>query len=1032
MKNSVRRNVNWWKSFVWAFLLLGIMSLSAQEEKVFDGVLKKYKEGVELFDNQQYNASILMFEDLMSSLQDKHSQLYVNASYYTAVCAYELLHKDGPQKLQAFLEAHPNHSNANIVRFYLAKDAFDKRKYSKVLRYLKEVDMHRLSRDQQTEMQFKQAYCYFRLHKEKKAKALFQRLKSGHSKYASVSAYYFAHIAYMLGEDELATKEFSKLLKDPKFKKIAPYYLLQLDFKAGKYEKVIAAGESLFEQASRKRKPEIARVLAESYYRLKKYGKAIPYFEAYKKLGKRLSRDEDFEFAFSYFKTSQTDKAIPLFEQASKGKDTLAQYAFYHLANAYLQQGKKQFAKSAYKRAYTLGFDPKITENSLFNHAQLAFELSSDPYSEAIKALQAYLKKYPNSEKHDEAYRFLYKIALSTKNYEYALEALENIKTKNNAVLKQYQKVLYYRALELVEARKPEAAKEFLTKAIADHHAPEITALANFWLGELFFQEGNYWAAKKYYEKFLSYPQARHTEYYDKAYYGLGYVHFQRKKYWKALDNFKKYVAISNEKNGNTVSDALLRMADSYFMLRRYQDALKYYKSAMDNGTVDKDYATYQTAMIYGAMQNQPDKIKTLQGLIKRFKRSIYVPKAYYELGNTYLAAANYDKALKNYKHIVKEFPNNTLTVKARLKIGLIYTNTGQEELALKTFKGVVADYAGSPTSKEALVSIENIYTDMNKVDDFFKYVKTLSFANVSQSKQDSLTYTAAENTYFNGNCEEAIRSFDNYIKKFPEGQNIIKASYYKADCHIKMGQEDEALTDLLRVIAHPKSSETEKALLKAARIYMNKEKYQEAKDLYTQLAAMAESKDHQLTALYGKLECEYLLKEYNDLIDTFDKLIKMDKLEDKEKVQAYLMKAKAELNLDVKDLAYRDFEQVIQLSDREEAAEAQFNLAQLKFLSNDLDTAQKFVFELINKYSAYDYWVAKSFILLADIYAQKGNRYQAEQTLESIIENYEGDDGLKETAVEKLNALKGKDAGEKVKVDEDEGGEEINPEEEF
>ncbi len=1030
MRNTVRRKLNSWKSILWTFLLLGTSVLSAQEEKVFDDVLKKYEEGVELFDNQQYNAAILLFEDLMSALQEQHSQLYVNASFYTAVSAYELMHKDGPQRLLAFLEAHPNHSNANIVRYYLAKDAFDKRKYSKVLRYIKDVDMHRLSRDQQTEMQFKQAYCYFRLHKEKKAKALFQKLKGGHSKYASVSAYYFAHIAYTLGEDKLATKEFSKLLKDPKFKKIAPYYLIQLDFKAGKYEKVIAAGETLYEQASRKRKPEIARVLAESYYRLQKYGKALPYFKEYKRLGKRLSRDESFEFGFSYFKTSQPEKAIPLFEQASKGKDTLAQYAFYHLANAYLQQGKKQFAKSAYKRAYTLGFDPKITENSLFNHAQLAFELSSDPYSEAIKALQSYLKKYPNSEKHDEAYRFLYKIALSTKNYEYALEALENIKTKNSATLKQYQKVLYYRALELIEARKPEEAKKFLTQAIADNHAAKITALSNYWLGELFFQEGNYWAAKKYYEKFLSYPQARHTEYYDKAYYGLGYVHFQRKKYWDALDKFKKYVAISNEKSGNTVSDALLRMADSYFMLRRYQDALKYYKSAMDNGTIDKDYATYQTAMIFGALQNQRDKIKTLQGLIKRFKRSIYVPKAYYELGNTYLSIPDYDKALKNYKHIVKEFPNNTLTVKARLKTGLIYTNTGQEDLALKTFKGVVADYAGSPTSKEALVSIENIYTDMNKVDDFFKYVKSLSFANVSQAKQDSLTYTAAENTYFNGNCEEAIKSFDNYIRKFPEGQKIIKASYYKADCHIKMGQEDEALTDLLRVIGHPKNSETEKALIKAARIYMDKEKYQEAKELYTQLAAMAESKDNRLTALYGKLKCEYLLAEYNDLIDTFDKLIKMDKLEDREKVQAYLMKAKAELNLDVKDLAYRDFEQVIELSDGVEAAEAQFNLAQLKFLGNDMDAAEKFIFELINKYSAYDYWVAKSFILLADVYARKGNTYQAEQTLESIIENYEGDDGLKETAVEKLNTLKGKDEMVKVKEEDDESGEEVNLEE--
>jgi tetratricopeptide (TPR) repeat protein len=1014
-------------------VLVFALSINVSQGQVKD-LLKDYQqrfdEGKELYDQEQYNAAILIFEDLIHDLKHSHSQIKVNSELYEAVCSFELLHKDAPQKLARFMERHSNHSNVNIVRFYLGKDAFDKRKYAKTLRYLKEVETSSLSPDQRIELMFKQAYCYFRLHKEKKAQVHFKKLMNGKSKYASVSHYYYAHIAYMQGQDDVAVQEFTKLLRDSKFKKIAPYYLLQLDFKAKKYKKVISSGKQLYEVASRKRKPEIARVMAESYYRLEKYEKAIPYFEDYKKLH-RVSRDESFELGFCYFKTGQINKAVPLFEKASKGKDTLAQYAYYHLANAYLKNDKKQFAKNAYKSAYQLGFDRNITENSLFNHAQLAFELSSDPYSEAIKALKAYLKAYPDSEKHDEAYQFLYKISLSTKNYEYALKAIENIKNKTTAIHKQYQKILYYRSLKYVEEHKWKKAKESLTQTIEHNYSPQTTALANFWIGELFFQEGNYWAAKKYYETFINSKSAKNTELYEKAYYGLGYVHFNRKKYWEALNNFKKYVGISNDSNGNTVSDALLRMADSYFMLKRYQDAQKYYKSAMDNGSVDKDYATYQEAMIYGALRNQRDKIKTLQGLISHFKRSIYVPKAYYELGNTYLIVGDYDKAMKNYKSIVKRFPNNTLTVKARLKMGLIYTNTGQEDLALKTFKGVVADYAGTATSKEALVSIENIYTDMNKVDDFFKYVKTLSFADVSLSKQDSLSFTAAENTYFNGNCKEAISSFDKYIKKYSQGQNIIKASYYKADCHIKLGETDPALEDLLRVISYPKNAKTEGALKKAAKIYMDKKDFAKAKEMYVKLKEMAESKENILIAQYGKLKCEYQLKENDSFLNTFDELIKMDNLEESKKVEAYLMKAKTELNLDVKDLAYRDFEKVIELSDAVQAAESQYNLAYLKFMDNDIKSAEKFIFEMINKYSAYDYWVAKSFILLADVYLKKGNQYQAEQTLESIIDNYEGEGNLKDIAINKLRILKEGDQ-KMTSEQEEEDGEEVLIDSEF
>jgi len=39
------------------------------------------------------------------------------------------------------------------------------------------------------------------------------------------------------------------------------------------------------------------------------------------------------------------------------------------------------------------------------------------------------------------------------------------------------------------------------------------------------------------------------------------------------------------------------------------------------------------------------------------------------------------------------------------------------------------------------------------------------------------------------------------------------------------------------------------------------------------------------------------------------------------------------------------------------------------------------------------DYFIAKSFILLSDIYFSQGNKFQAKATLESIIDNYSGED---------------------------------------
>ena len=63
-----------------------------------------------------------------------------------------------------------------------------------------------------------------------------------------------------------------------------------------------------------------------------------------------------------------------------------------------------------------------------------------------------------------------------------------------------------------------------------------------------------------------------------------------------------------------------------------------------------------------------------------------------------------------------------------------------------------------------------------------------------------------------------------------------------------------------------------------------------------------------------------------------------------------------------------------------------------------------KTIFEILTNISN-DYWLAKSYILLGDIYLQKGNSFQAKHTYMSIIENYDGED-LRQMAKEKYDAI--------------------------
>jgi TolA-binding protein len=85
-------------------------------------------------------------------------------------------------------------------------------------------------------------------------------------------------------------------------------------------------------------------------------------------------------------------------------------------------------------------------------------------------------------------------------------------------------------------------------------------------------------------------------------------------------------------------------------------------------------------------------------------------------------------------------------------------------------------------------------------------------------------------------------------------------------------------------------------------------------------------------------------------------------------------------------------------------SGEASYRIAEMRFLQQDYDGSERAI-EAIAADPVSDYWLAKSFILWADIFHARGNNLQAKQTLQSIIDNYDGDD-LVQVALQKRNAI--------------------------
>jgi len=106
---------------------------------------------------------------------------------------------------------------------------------------------------------------------------------------------------------------------------------------------------------------------------------------------------------------------------------------------------------------------------------------------------------------------------------------------------------------------------------------------------------------------------------------------------------------------------------------------------------------------------------------------------------------------------------------------------------------------------------------------------------------------------------------------------------------------------------------------------------------------------------------------------------------------------------------AKQELESTVELSQGAFGAEAKYLLATIAFKQGELKKVEDVVVELAGQYPSYEYWKAKGFLLLSDVYVSLGNIFQAKETLQSIIQYYPDKD-LKEIAIEKLNDIEKKE----------------------
>ena len=182
---------------------------------------------------------------------------------------------------------------------------------------------------------------------------------------------------------------------------------------------------------------------------------------------------------------------------------------------------------------------------------------------------------------------------------------------------------------------------------------------------------------------------------------------------------------------------------------------------------------------------------------------------------------------------------------------------------------------------------------------------------------------------------------------------------------------------------------------------------YANATKYFTQLKAMASQQENKLEAMRGLLRCQFKTEQWQQAAPNAQELLNEKGIANDDRILANMVLAKNQQQQELYAPAAESYKTVIAAGRSEYAAESAFRIAEMLLKQHRLPEAEKAAFEVIKKWGSYEHWVAKSYLLLGDLYFEQKDLFNAEATFKSVVDNA-GSVAIKQEAQLKLDLVLG------------------------
>ena len=789
---------------------------------------------------------------------------------------------------------------------------------------------------------------------------------------------------------------FEKVGSGNQFSLMADYFAVESKLMLKDYDYVIRRGEPLFGQLDREMQSSLSRILSEAWYEKGNQEEARRYLDIYKQSGAQLSRKDQYFSGIVSYSLKSWPAAIESFSHVLSQDDELGQNAWYYTANSYLQVKNKIAALDAFKAAAACDFDKVIQEDAFFNFAKLSFDVNAD-----ISQFRKYMELWPDSGKDDIIHNYMATAFLLSKDYRSAVEALSAIRVHTPESSSNLQKASFLRALQLIEGKGYRAAEPLLETAAETGDNPGLSNLARFWLAECCYRDDRWSEAIAINSNLLADKDFRSSTEYPQALYNQAYNYLKSGNYVYAENNFRNFLNVSGEYQ-QYERDAQTRLGDACFMQGKYADAAHAYEKVFESDPSSDDlYPVLQSAIAYGLMGDEARKIELLSQVTRLNRTAPLYPQALYELGRTYLQAGKDENATECF-YTLLGMKGNDYYAKALLELALINANARKWDKAVEYYKTVVACDPDSPEAEDALAGLESIYQLRNQPETFLHYLEEIGRSDIkSADEKEQMLYNAAEQIYLSGRHAAAIQALQRFLAQYPSGARAAQATFYLAECLRATGRLESAADTYLKVTTLRDATCQEDAFRAYAAINYDLQHYEKAADAWRQVMERTQDGATRMEACTGLMRASFGAKDYPEVIRTAQMVGTRE---------ARFLMAKALRTQGERSRAAGIFEELA--ADRGDAygAESAYTLIQDAYDRGDFDEVQEAVYAFSDSGSGQVYWMARSFIVLGDAFADRGDLAQAEATYHSILDGYEptrDDDDILDQVRSRLDNLK-------------------------